>query len=50
MKLWHKKRVPGYSPELTERLHVSSIFSMNSTLKNGRWQWSWLNYLNATKY
>lgn len=39
MKLWHKKRVPGDSPELTEMLHESSIFNMNSTLKKGRWQW-----------
>lgn len=39
MKCLHKKRVPGDSPELTERLHESSIFSMNSTLKKGRWQW-----------
>lgn len=39
MKLWHKKRVLTWPSELTKRLHVSSIFNMNSTLKRGRWQW-----------
>ena len=39
MKLWHKKRVLAWPSELTKRLHESSIFNMNSTLKKGRWQW-----------
>ncbi len=39
MKLWRKKRALSGSSELTERLHESNIFNMNSTLKKGRWQW-----------
>lgn len=39
MKLGHKKIALGDSPGLIGRLHVSSIFNMNSTLKKGRWQW-----------
>lgn len=39
MKLGHKKRVLSGSPELTERLHLSYFYNVNST-PDGRWlQW-----------
>ena len=39
MKLWHKKRVLTWPPELEKMKRLSKLFYDNSTQKVGRWQW-----------
>ncbi len=39
MILRHKKGALTWPSELEDKLQISKLFSSNSTLKAGRWQW-----------